>query len=84
MQTLSNNDNARWISDNHGLLIPREKKHEHACSCFYRHCNLKSYTVLNLVMKRTNLLYWHFTSSISSFVLQKFDCSVFAAVSVNS
>ena len=43
---------------------------------------LKSYTVLNLI-KRKNLLYGHFASSISSFVLKRFKCSVFAAVSVN-
>ena len=44
---------------------------------------LKSYTVLNLI-KRKNLLYGHFALSISSFVLKRFKCSVFAAVSVNS
>ena len=67
----------------HGLLILREKKHEYACSCFYRHFNIKSYTVMNLIMKRTNLLHGHFASSTSYFVFQRFDCGVFAAVSVN-
>ena len=44
---------------------------------------LKSYTVLNLI-KRKKLLYGHFALSIRFFVLERFDCSVFAAASVNS
>ena len=56
-------ENILWTSPSHGLFILREKKHSCACSRFYRHCNLKSYTVLNLII-RTNLLYGHFALSI--------------------